>query len=90
MIQDIFIIIKRSDVYGLLTDEVTVVSNICQLVSFVKYYHCNKEKAETVFSDCSNLLEFYENVAPNVDIPCITEKFQELQIEISTLKVNRC
>ena len=90
LIQDIFITIKRSDVYGLLTDEVTVISNICQLVSFVKYYHCSKEKAEIVFFDCSNLYEFHENVATNVDIPCITEKFQELQIEISTLKVNRC
>ena len=38
IIQDIVVKIKTSNVYGLLTDEVTDISNICQLVSFVKYY----------------------------------------------------
>ena len=88
IIQDIVVKIKTSNVYGLLTDEVTDISNICQLVSFVKYYDYNKEKAETVFIDCSNLLEFSENSSPNADaiVSCITEKFQELKIEISNLK----
>ena len=72
-----------------MTDEVTDISNICQLVSFVKYCDYNKEKADTVFIDCSNLLEFSENSSPNADVivSCITEKFQELKIEISNLKV---
>ena len=71
-----------------MTDEITNISNICRLVSFVKYYNSNKEKAETVFIDCSNLLEFSENSSPNADaiVSCITEKFQELKIEISNLK----
>ena len=43
---------------------------------------------ETAFIDCSNLLEFSENSSPNANaiVSCITEKFQELQIQISNLK----
>ena len=74
IIQDIVVTIK-TNVYGLLTDKVTVTSNICQLVSSVKYYDYNKEKAETVFIDCLDLLEFSENSSPNADaiVFCITE-----------------
>ena len=87
IIQDIVVKIKRSNVYRLLTDEVTDMSKICQLVSFVKYYDYNKGKAETFFVDFSNFLEFSENSSSNADaiVSCITEKFQELQIEISNL-----
>ena len=75
IIQDIVIKIKTSNIYGLLTDEVTDICNICQLASFVKYYDYNKEKAETVFIDCLDLLEFSENSSPNADaiVFCITE-----------------
>ena len=71
-----------------MTDEVTDISNICQLVSFVKYCDYDKEKADTVFIDCSNLLEFSENYSPKADaiVSCVSEKFQELKIEISYLK----
>ena len=89
IIYDIVVKIKNiNNVCGLLTDEVTDISNIYQLVSSVKYYDYNKEKAETVFIDCSNLLEFSENSSPNADakITCVTEKFQELKIEILNLK----
>ena len=69
-------------------DEVLDISISCQLVSFVKYNDYNKEKAETVFIDCSNLLRFSDYSSPNADavVSCITEKFQERQIEISNLK----
>ena len=72
----------------MLIDEVTDISNIFQLVSFVKYYDYNKEKVETVFIDRLNLFEFSKNSSPKADaiVSCITEKFQELQIEISNLK----
>ena len=88
IIQDIVVKIKTSSVYGLLTDEVTDISSHCQLVSFVKYYDYNKEKAKTVFIDCSNHLEFSENSSSNTDaiVSYITEKFQELKIEILNLK----
>ena len=83
IIQDIVVKIKRSNVYGLLTGEVTDKSNICQLVLFVKYYDYNKE------IDCLNLLEFFKSSPPNADtiVFCVTEKFQELQIKISNSKV---
>ena len=42
MIQDITIKIKESNFYILLIDEVTNIYNICQLVSFVKYYDNKK------------------------------------------------
>ena len=89
IIHDIVVKIKNiNNVYGLLADEVADISNIYQLVSLVKYYDYNKKKAETVFTDCSNLLEFSENSSPNADakVSCVTEKFQELKIEISNLK----
>ena len=75
IIKDIVVKIKTSNVYGLLTDKVTVISNICQLVPSVKYYDYNKEKVETVFIDCLDLLEFSENSSPNADaiVFCITE-----------------
>ena len=61
-----------------MTDEVTNISNICQLISFLKYCGYNKEKAETGFIDCSR----------NSDaiVSCITDKFQELKIQIFNLK----
>ena len=49
IIQDIVVETKRSNMYGLLTNEFSNISNICQLVPFVKYYNYNIEKAETVF-----------------------------------------
>ena len=66
-----------------MTDKVANISNICQLVSFVKYYDYNKEKVEIVFIDCSNILEFSEHSSPNADADSyITDKFQELPMEI--------
>ena len=80
IIHDIVVKIKNiNNVCGLLTDEVTDISNIYQLVSSVKYYDYNKEKAETVFIDCLDLLEFSENSSPNADaiVFCITEISRE-------------
>ena len=49
IIQDTVVKVKTSNIYGLLTVEVIDISNICQLVSFAKYYDYNEEKAGTVF-----------------------------------------
>ena len=80
--------IKQSDVYGLLTDEVTDISNLCQLVSFVKFFDVSKGKADTAFIDSSDVLEFSEDASPDADaiVSCITKRFVELGIEISRLK----
>ena len=69
---------------GLLTDEVTDISNVCQLVSFIKYFDLEKGKANSVFIDCSDLLNYSPEASPDADaiVSCITEKFNELQLEI--------
>ena len=84
IIQDLVNKIKESDVYALLIDEVTDISNICLLVSFVKNFVVDKGKAETAFLDCSDLLEHSPDASPNADaiVSCITTKFEELGMEI--------
>ena len=49
--------IKKSNAYGLLTDEVTDLSNTLQLVIFIKYYDQNLADAWTRFVDVSDVLE---------------------------------
>ena len=64
------------------------ISNICQLVSFVKFFDVDKGKADTAFLDCSNLLEHSVDASPNADaiVTCLTKKMQELAMEIGNLK----
>ena len=64
------------------------ISNLCQLVSFVKLYDIDKEKTDTVFLDCSDLLEHSPNASRDADaiVTFITKIFKELTIEISKLK----
>ena len=75
IIEDLVSKIKKSNVYSLLIDEVTDISNVCQLVSFVKLYDVDKEKADTVFLDCSDLLEHSPDASPDADaiVTCITK-----------------
>ena len=88
IISDIVEKIKRSDAYGLLTDEVTDISNLCQLVSFVKIFDVNKSVADTVFIDCSDVLEYSPDASPDADaiVACITDRFEKLGIEIGKLR----
>ena len=83
-IQDLVNNIKKSNFYALLTDGVTDISNICQLVSFVKFFDVDKGKADTAFLDCSDLLEHSIDAFPNADaiVTCLTKKMQELAMEI--------
>ena len=59
-----------------LTDEVTDISNICQLVSFVKFFDTEKGQTNTVFLDWSHLLSYSLDSSPNADaiVACITKK----------------
>ena len=88
VIQDLVNNIKKSNFYALLTDEVTDISNIWQLVSFVKFFDVDKGKADTVFLDCSDLLEHSIDASLNADtiVACLTKKMQELAMEIGNLK----
>lgn len=80
--------IKASGVFGLLTDEVTDISNICQLVSFIKYYDEEKGTPNTVFIDCSDLLSFSADNSPNAEaiVSCLLNRFEQLKLEISKLQ----
>ena len=88
IIQDLVNNIKKSNFYALLTDGVTDISNICQLVSFVKFFDVDKGKADTAFLDCSDLLEHSIDAFPNADaiVTCLTKKMQELAMEIGNWK----
>ena len=50
IVEDILEKIKESEVYGFLTDEVTDISNVCQLVSFVEFFDIDKGKQRQCFS----------------------------------------
>ena len=80
IIQDIVEKVKQSGTNGFLPDEVTDISNICQLVSFIKFYDFDKGKADTVYIDCSDLLKYSPDSSPdaNAIVSCMTEKFKEL------------
>ena len=88
IIQDLVNNIKKSNFYALLTDEVTDILNICQLVSFVKFFDVDKGKADTAFLDCADLLEHSIDASPNADaiVTCLTKKMQELAMERGNLK----
>ena len=88
IVQDLVAQIKASQYYALLTDEVTDISNLCQLVSFVKIFDEEEGKADTRYLDCSDLLEHSPEASPDADaiVTCITEKFKELTLEIKNLK----
>ena len=47
-----------------------------------------KKKADSVFLDCSDLLEHSPNASHDADaiVTCITKKFKEPALEISKLK----
>ena len=72
-----------------MTNEVTNISNIYQMLSFVKYFDLEKGKADTGFIDCSNLLIYSTNPSPTVYAvgSCLTEKIKELNLEAAKLKV---
>ena len=89
IIQDLVNNIKKSNFYALPTDEVTDISNICQLVFFVKFFDVDKGKADRAFLDCSNPLEHSIDASPNADaiVTCLTKKMQALPTDIGNLKV---
>ena len=88
IIEDLVDKIKASKYFALLTDEVTDISNLCQLVSFVKFFDEKEGKPDTSFLDCSDLLEHSPDASPDADaiVTCITKKFNELTLEIENLK----
>ena len=58
---------KKSNFYALLMDELTDIWNMCQLVSFVKFFDVDRGNVETVFLDCSNHSEYSLDASPDAD-----------------------
>ena len=87
ILSDVVEKIKRSSEYGFLTDEVTDIANMCQLVSFVKFFDDEKGLPDTVFVDCSDLLSFSDTSSPDADaiVACISKRFEELTLDLKKL-----
>ena len=75
--EDIIQEIKKSNVYGLLSDEVTDLSNTLQLVTFIKYYDHKLGDAQTRFVDVSDVLE------GSVDTAATAETIHDCLINLS-------
>ena len=57
--------INKSGAFGLLTDEVTDISNTSQLVTFAKYFDEEKGEAQTSFIGSSDILQDSEDTSAN-------------------------
>ena len=80
--------IKKSNVYGLLTDEVTDLSNTLQLVTFIKYYDQNLGDARTRFVDVSNVLEGSMDITTTAETihDCLINLLISLDLKIQNAK----
>ena len=87
ILKDIVEKIKQSSEFGFLTDEVTDIANMCQLVSFIKYFDYEKGQADTVFINCSDLLSYSETSSPDADaiVSCISKCFKDLKLNLGKL-----
>ena len=75
--------------YALLTDEVTDISNIQQLLTFIKYYNRDKCETETKFVHTADLLAESENTAADSEsiFKSLKELIEEkLKLQIEELK----
>ena len=78
----------RSPFFGILTEEVTDISNVQNLVTFIKYYGHEKGEVETAFIDSTNLLNFSETYVadPQTVHDCLINLISNLKLELPNLK----
>ena len=88
IINEVIIIAKQLDIFELLTDKVNNISNICPLISFLKYGDLEERKADTVYIDHSGRSSSSSNVSPNTYtiVSCLTEKLNKINLEKSKLR----
>ena len=86
--EDIIQEIRKSNVHGLLTDEVTDLSNNLQLVTFIKYYDQNSGEAQTHFIDVSDVLEGSVDTAATAETihDCLINLLNSLDLKIQNVK----
>ena len=80
--------IRKSPFVDILAEEVTDISNIKNLVTFIKYYDHEKGETHTVFIDSTDLLNFSEtNSADSQTIhDCLINLISNLKLELPNLK----
>ena len=86
--EDIIQEIKKSNVYGLLMDEVTELSNTVQLDTFIKYYDQNLGDALTRFVDVSGVLEGSVDTTTTAETihDCLINLLNSLDLKIQNAK----
>ena len=86
--EDIIQEIKKSNVHGLLMDEVTDLSNTLQLVTFIKYYDQNLGDVRTHFVDVSDVLEGSVDTTATAETihDCLINLLNSLDFEIQNAK----
>ena len=80
--------IKKTNVYGLLTDEVTDLSNTLQLVTFIKYYDQNLGDARTCFVNVNDVLEGSVDTTATAETihDCLINLLNSLDLKIQNAK----
>ena len=80
--------IRKSPLLGILTDEVTDISNVQNLVIFIKYYDHEKREALTAFLDFTDLFNFSETNSDDSQTihDCLINLISNLKLELPNLK----
>ena len=81
--------IKKTGMYGILTDEVTDISNIQQLLTFINFYNVDAGRTETKFIHTADLLEESEPTSPDAlsIFTCLkTLLTEDLELPLADLK----
>ncbi|CAB4007153.1 zinc finger 862-like, partial [Paramuricea clavata] len=80
--------IKKSEAFGLLTDEVTDISNVQQLVSFIQFFDDEIGDCVTKFIETADLLESSPNSSPDADaiFSCLVKLLQKHGLDLNELK----
>ena len=86
--EDLLTKIKAFPFFGILTDEVTDITNIQNLVTFIKYFDNETGEARTSFIDSSDILQFSKtNSADSETIhDCLVDLISKLGLELKNLK----
>lgn len=74
--------IRNSPLFGILTDEVTDISNMSQLVTFVKYFDARSGEASTKFVGITDILA--DSSAPDAATihDCLVQQIQDLNLDM--------
>ena len=80
--------VKQSNGFGLLTDEVTDIANLCQLVTFIQYYDGDIGDCLTTFVDTADVLEHSPDSSPNAlaIFNCLNNFLKKAGLELDQLK----